>query len=117
MKRTGGYGIFIVAALIVGTSAFAQTPSWTVPPDSARCPSKWGAGDERGAGNLMSAKTVLNAARLIKTGEVIELSHVLNSAMPISRTRRFELFTKRTTAFLGTNRRGSNEELVVSEIG
>src|SRR6266481_8579003 len=119
MKRPGHIAgsIIIAAALFAASSAIAQTPSWTVPPDSARCPSKWGAADERGAGNLMGPKTVLNAVKLIKTGEVIELSHVLHEGMPISRTRRFEVFTKRTTEYLGTNRRGSNEELVVSEIG
>ena len=38
--------------LLLGTAAAqAQAPSWTVPPESARCPSKWGAGDERGSGN------------------------------------------------------------------
>ena len=109
--------IIVGIALILGSSAFAQTPSWTVPPDNARCPSKWGVGDERGAGNLMGPQSVLKAAKLIKTGEVIELSHVLNAAMPMQTTRRFEMFTKRTTEYLGTNRRGSNEELVVSEIG
>src|SRR5256712_6988740 len=106
------------AALLVGTvAAQAQAPSWTVPPESQRCPSKWGAGDERGSGNHMKPQSVLNAVKLIKTGEVIELGHVLNAAMPIQSTRRFEMFTKRTGAFLGSNRRGSNEELVVSEIG
>jgi Putative cyclase len=115
MTRTA-YGL-VAVALFVATSAIAQTPSWTPPPDSARCPSKWGAGDERGSSNHMKPQSVLNAAKLIKTGEVIELSHVLNAAMPISRTRRFEMFTKRTTEHLGSNRRGSNEELVVSEIG
>ncbi len=65
----------------------------------------------------MVQKTVLNAVKLIKTGEVIELSRVLHAGMPIQSTRRFEVFTKRTTEYLGTNRRGSNEELVVSEIG
>jgi kynurenine formamidase len=115
MTRTA-YGL-IAVALFATTSAIAQTPSWTPPPDSARCPSKWGAGDERGSGNHMKPQSVLNAAKLIKTGEVIELSHVLNAAMPIQSTRRFEMFTKRTGAFLGSNRRGSNEELVVSEIG
>jgi hypothetical protein len=109
--------IIVAATLFAATSAIAQTPSWTVPPDSARCPSKWGAGDERGAGNLMGPKTVLNAVKFIKTGEVIELSHVLHEGMPISRMWRYEVFTKRTTEYLGTNRRGSNEELVVSEIG
>src|SRR5262245_42798261 len=109
--------IIAAAALFAVTSAIAQTASWTVPPDSARCPSKWGAGDERGAANQIGPKTVLNAAKLIKTGEVIELSHVLHAGMPIQSTRRFEMFTKRTTEYLGTNKRGSNEELVVSEIG
>jgi len=119
LNRTGHVtgSIIIAAALFAATSAIAQTPSWTVPPDSARCPSKWGAADERGAGNLMGPKSVLNAVKLIKTGEVIELSHVLHAGMPISSTRRYEVFTKRTTDYLGTNRRGSNEELVVSEIG
>jgi hypothetical protein len=116
MKRTG-YGIIVVAALIASTSAIAQTPSWTPLPESQRCPSKWGAGDERGSGNHMKPQTVLNAARLIKTGEVIELGHVLNDKIAIQSTRRFEMFTKRTGEFLGSNRRGSNEELVVSEIG
>ena len=116
MKRTG-YGIIVAAALIVSTSAIAQTPTWAPLPESQRCPSKWGAGDERGSGNHMKPQTVLNAARLIKTGEVIELGHVLNDKIAIQSTRRFEMFTKRTGEFLGSNRRGSNEELVVSEIG
>ena len=35
-----------------------QAPSWTVPPEKERCPSKWGAGDERGSGNHMNAAAV-----------------------------------------------------------
>src|SRR5712691_7313191 len=115
--RSHALPVALLATLIVGASAIAQTPSWTPPPDSARCPSNWGAGDERGSGNHMKPQSVLNAAKLIKTGEVIELGHVLNATMPIQSTRRFEMFTKRTGAYLGSNRRGSNEELVVSEIG
>jgi kynurenine formamidase len=57
------------------------------------------------------------ATRLIRTGEVIELGHVLNDRMPFSGTRRFDVHTKRTFMNPQTNRRGSNEELVVSEIG
>src|SRR5215813_1758243 len=108
MNRKGHItgSIIVVVASLATASAVAQTPSWTPPPDSARCPSKWGAGDERGAGNHMGPKSVLNAAKLIKTGEVIELSHVLHAGMPISSTRRFEVFMKRTTDYLGTNRRG-----------
>ena len=104
-----------VAFLAAVTSATAQ--SWQPPPDDQRCPSKWGAGDERGAANLMKPETVLRAARLIRAGEVIELGHVLSSAMPLSAGRRFEIDTKRTTMNPQSNRRGSNEELVIAEIG
>ena len=65
----------------------------------------------------MSPETVLRAARLIRTGEIIELGHVLSSTMPLSAGRRFEVDTKRTTMTPESNRRGSNEELVVAEIG
>jgi kynurenine formamidase len=102
-------------ALAGGAGAAAQ--SWQPPPDQQRCPSKWGAGDERGAGNHMKPETVLRAARLIRTGEVFELGRVLSSAMPMFGTRRFELHTKRTVMNPGSNRRGSNEEIVVAEIG
>src|SRR2546429_7001512 len=70
------------AALMASTVSLAQTPSWAVPPESARCPSKWGVGDERGSGNLMKPQAVLDAITLIKTGEVIDLAHVLGGGMP-----------------------------------
>jgi kynurenine formamidase len=105
------------AALLAAAAATAQTPSWVPPPESARCPSKWGAGDQRGAANHMKPQTVLNAAKLIRTGEVIELGHVLSASMPVSNTRHFEVFTKPSTPPNGANNRISNEELVVAEIG
>ena len=104
-----------VLCLAVATLASAQR--WQPPADSERCPSKWGAQDQRGAGNHMKPETVLKAARLIKTGEVFELGRVLSDTMPLPAGRRFEVFTKRTRNDPGRNRRGSNEELVVSEIG
>src|SRR5258705_10462617 len=89
------------AALVAGTiAASAQTPSWTPPSPSQRCPSKWDASDERGSGNPQKPQTVLNAARLINTGEVSELGHVIEAGMPIQSTRRFEIFTKRTADYL-----------------
>ena len=101
--------------LTVATVASAQR--WQPPADSERCPSKWGPQDQRGAANHMKPETVLKAARLIKTGEVFELGRVLSDTMPLPAARRFEVFTKRTRNDPGRNRRGSNEELVVSEIG
>jgi hypothetical protein len=74
----------------------AQT--WNPPADSQRCPSKWGAGDQRGAANHMKAETVLRAARLIRTGQVFELGRRLEAGMPLQTTRTFELHTKRTGA-------------------
>src|SRR5438552_7232761 len=105
----------IAAALLaVPLVAAAQ---WNVPPESQRCPSKC-AGDERGSGNHMkNPEVVLRGARLIKTGEVIELGHVLGPQMAISATRIFYLQTKRTGMNPGANSRGSNEEIVTSEIG
>src|SRR5207245_10910473 len=82
-------GIALAATLVlIGEPADAQ--SWRPPTDSQRGPSKWGAGDQRGSANHMKPETVLRATRLIRTGEVIELGHVLSYEMPISSTRRFE---------------------------
>jgi kynurenine formamidase len=103
--------------LLAGTPALAQAPSWSPPPESARCPSKWGANDERGSANHMKPQSVLNAAKLIKTGEVIELGHVLGASMPFFGTRRFDVHIKRTFMNQSSNMRGSNEEIVISEIG
>jgi hypothetical protein len=81
------------AALVSGSAANAQAPSWSPPPESQRCPSKWGANDERGSTNHMKPQRVLDAVKLIKTGEVIELGHVLNEEMPFFGTRRFDVHT------------------------
>jgi kynurenine formamidase len=104
-----------LAALAATQVVQAQT--WQPPADAQRCPSPWGADDERGAGNLQTPERVLRAMQLVRTGEVIELGHVLNSDIPLSPWRQFSLHTKRTPPDAGSNRRGSNEELVISELG
>jgi kynurenine formamidase len=112
------FTIGIAVAMALGlTTAAAHAQTWKPPADAQRCPSKWGAGDERGSGNHMKPESVLKATRLIKTGEVIELAHVLNDKMPFFGTRRFDVHTKRTFMNQPSNRRGSNEEIVISEIG
>ena len=65
------FGVVLGAMLAASSTVLAQAPSWTPPPENQRCPSKWGAGDERGSGNHMKPQTVLNAVKLIKTGEVM----------------------------------------------
>jgi kynurenine formamidase len=104
-------------SLLFATAALAQAPTWSPPPESQRCPSRWGPADERGSMNRQNAAAVMNAAKLIKTGEVIELGHVLSDKMPFFGTRRFDVHIKRTFMNQPSNRRGSNEEIVISEIG
>lgn len=108
-------GMFAAVLMLVSTIAGAQT--WKPPAEHERCPSKWGAGDERGAANHMKPATVLTAVQLIRTGEVIELGQVLRAGMPIQATRRFDLHTKRTFMNPQSNQRGSNEEVVTTELG
>src|SRR3970040_2359218 len=76
--------VLVLATMLCGWSVSAGAQSWQPPTDAQRCPSKWGAGDERGAGNHMKPETVLRAARLIRTGEVIELGQVLSVSMPFA---------------------------------
>jgi kynurenine formamidase len=105
----------VAVSMTLAAPGLAQT--WSPPSPADRCPSKWGAADERGAANHMTPQNVLRAAKLIRTGEKIELGHVLRMDMPFFGTRRFDVHLKRTGGPLGTNRRESNEELVITEIG
>jgi kynurenine formamidase len=112
---------YLACIVIASTLSLAESAvygqSWQPPADAERCPSKWGAGDQRGSANHMKPETVLRAVKLIRSGEVIELGHVLNSSMPFFGTRRFDVYTKRTFMNPQSNRRGSNEEMVTGEIG
>src|SRR5262245_48328187 len=118
MQRIINFLVFIIiTSVFVLADPVVHAQSWQPPSDSQRCPTKWGAGDQRGAGNHMKPETVLRAAKLIQTGEVIELGYVLNSSMPFFGTRRFDVHTKRTFMNPQSNRRGSNEEFVAGEIG
>jgi kynurenine formamidase len=109
--------LFAIFVLISTASAPAGAQSWQPPSDAQRCPSKWGAADQRGSGNHMKSENVLRAVRLIRTGEVFELGRVLKQDMPFSTGRRFQMEVKRTNMNPGPNRRGSNEEIVFTELG
>ena len=80
-----------LAAVLGAWSTAARAQSWQPPTEDQRCPSKWGAGDERGSGNHMTPETVLRAAQLIRTGETFELGHVLSGELPFYGNRRFYL--------------------------
>src|SRR4030088_3006970 len=109
---------FTVAATLLTVPILAAAQVWNLPAESQRCPSKWGAGDERGSGNHMkNPETVLRAARLIRTGEVIEMAYVLGPGMPFFGPRILNMQTKRTFMNPGANTRGSNEEIMTGEMG
>ena len=113
MKRAAAAGIVLICSM--ASTAAAQ--GWRPPAAEQRCPSKWGAADERGAANHMKPETVLRAAKLIRTGELIELGHVLGAGMVINPGRTFSMTVKRSSVAPGVNRRGGNEEIVTAEIG
>jgi hypothetical protein len=55
--------VTVVGLCALATDAIAQ--SWQPPSPNERCPSKWGAADERGSGNHMKPANVLRAAQLM----------------------------------------------------
>src|SRR5258707_13658136 len=107
--------MFVALLLALGSAAL-PAQSWQVPSDAERCPSKWGAKDELGSGNLMKPETVLRAAKLIHTGEVFQLGFDLSADLPLIGSRRFDLHVKRGTA-TAPGTRGENEEIVITELG
>ena len=105
-----------LAAALIAPRVAAQ--HWSMPPDDGRCPSKWGADDQRGAANLLTPANVARAAQLVKTGEIVELGAVLSSDPKetyINAGRVFNVYPKPSPPIPGA--RQSHEELVVSELG
>lgn len=98
------------------TPAQAQG-GWSPPPSAQRCPSRFGPADRRGYMNLLDDAKRRQAAALIRDGKTVELGRRLEASMPFFGTRRFDQHLKRTFMNPEPNRRGSNEEIVISEIG
>ncbi|MGH9679441.1 MAG: hypothetical protein ACRD4Y_05790, partial [Candidatus Acidiferrales bacterium] len=105
-----------IALLIASVCETASAQSWQMPSEAERCPSKWGAKDQVGSGNLMTPAMALRAAKLIHTGEVFSLAFHLSGDLPLIPGRRFDLYMKRSTA-TDPGTRGENEENVVTELG
>jgi len=109
--------VVLTIAVLFGLGiANLRAQSWQMPADSQRCPSKWGAGDQRGSGNWMKPETVLRAAKLIRTGEVFDLAQVLSpdpKELFLNAGRVYNIYTKPSLPV--PNTRTGNEELVVTD--
>src|SRR5213596_2379372 len=117
MMRTGAGAL---SALLLAVATMAQPPraqGWNPPPPEKRCPSQWGAGDERGAANLQTPQAVLKATRMIREGKVYELGKVLEPSIPRSGARSYSLNLARTSGPNGRNQQRGNEETVFTELG
>ena len=108
--------LFLTVCSCVTTATFAQS-GWMPPSADKRCPSKWGAADQRGAANMMAPETVMRATRLIKQGRVYELGKVLEAAIPKFGLRVWSLNLQRTAGPGGRNQQIGNEEVVITELG
>ncbi|WP_343896869.1 cyclase family protein [Craurococcus roseus] len=128
MSRRGLFGAAGCIACGAAHLGFSATPvqaqqapagggGWRPPASAQRCPSKWGPTDRRGSMNLMTPERAKKAAAMIRTGEIVELGHTLAQTMPFFGTRRFDVHLKQQFPNPQANQRGSNEELVVTEIG
>ena len=76
---------FLIAFLCV-EFAVAQSARET-PIGPKWWPSEWGAADERGAANRLTAEKVVEATSLIKKGKVYQLGRLYEQGMPIPGTR------------------------------
>jgi kynurenine formamidase len=115
MKALVGRLAFAVAIVWLPSESLAQ--DWKPLPPETRCPSRWGAADERGAANHMGPETVLRATRLIKEGKIYELGRVLETGIPLFGIRSFHLHTARSSGPTGVNQVRGNEEVVVTQLG
>jgi kynurenine formamidase len=107
----------VALSLLFLSASFHAYGQWAPPSADKRCPSKWGAADERGSANHMTPETVLRATRLIRDGKVYELGKVLEAAIPKFGVRQYAILTQRTGGPGGRNNVIGNEEVVITELG
>ncbi len=127
MKRTMGVRVraFVSAAaaaafgiaVVHGQTPQSPNAGWKPPTEAERCPSKWGAGDVRGAANHMGPKSVMRALQLVKTGQTFELGQLLKPGMPLIGDRRWDMQITHSGRPFGPGRTGSLTETLFTAIG
>ncbi len=65
MSRFQMIGIAFMPLFFLQTNVMAQ--DWEIASEAERCPSKWGAGDERGSANMVTPTSVSISAILARS--------------------------------------------------
>jgi kynurenine formamidase len=108
-----------IGLLLSGQASNKDQSKEETPIGSKWWPSEWGADDQRGAANRMTADKVLEANRLINTGKVYQLGRVYERGMPLPGKRTFSLTIpgSPTRPPEGKNQIVSFDEMFSGEIG
>jgi kynurenine formamidase len=104
--------LLLALTLIATAAAFAWSQT-----GSTWYPSRWGAGDQRGAANRITPAKVLEARNLITKGALYQLGRVYESGMPMFGTRHFSLRIPQGFGPSGTNQTLFHDEVVSGELG
>ncbi len=110
----------LIAAAVVATIAFGDQPGNDETPIGPKWwPSEWGADDQRGAANRMTADKVLEANKLIREGKVYQLGRVYEEGMPLPGGRHFVLTIPGSPTHPAQGKNGivAFDELLTAEIG
>jgi kynurenine formamidase len=104
----------VIGGLVCGGAADDLTPigpKWW--------PSEWGALDQRGAANRLTADRAKDASRLIRDGKVYSLGRVYEHGMPLPGKRHFSLTIpgSPTGGPMGKNQGVHHDEMFSGEIG
>lgn len=106
--------IMLVASLAVPTSVVAEE-------DENWYPSRYGAGDEIGAANLLSPEIVVEAAKLVRTGKTYALGIETNSDLPAYPPRGFKVIVvqpgQQAGQTIGPKKMSYNDDIVEGWFG
>jgi kynurenine formamidase len=101
--------LIAIVVLLAYSSVMGQTDRWY--------PSRWGAEDQRGAANRLTAARVLEAKNLITKGAVYQLGHVYEPGMPMFGTRHYSLRIPQAFRMPGRNEAVYHDEIISGELG
>ncbi len=113
-------GLLVTVGLLAATLPVARTASAQTREQGPWWPNPtWGAEDQAGASNWITAEKVLEALSLATSGVVYEIGHPYERGMPLYGDRSFTLHIPGSPTYepFGSNRLVGNDEFVCAELG